>query len=174
MEEFRPVNGFEGLYEVSNIGRLYSLNYDGTGMRKEIKCGRNKDGYRQCMLYQDGCKYGKKLHRIVAEAFIPNPLQLPQVNHLDENKDNNSVENLEWCSIKQNANHGTRNQRIAEKLSIINQKPVESIDKYGHVTRYDSATKAALETKAGQANITACCKCRRNSAGGLRWRYAEN
>ena len=111
-EVWKDVVGYEGLYQVSNLGRLKSAP------RPRTKGGLLKPQYdRKGYLTFGLCKNGKskmaKIHRLVAEAFIPNPGKLPEVNHKDEQKDNNCVENLEWCTTQYNSNYGTRVARIA-------------------------------------------------------------
>ena len=113
IEEWRPIVGFEGLYEVSNTGQVRNCR------GKLLRPGLNHNGYLKCVL----CKKGKTktiyIHRLVAQAFIPNPQDLPQVNHKDEDKTNNSVDNLEWCSSKYNVNYGcAQDKRV--KTNIIN------------------------------------------------------
>ena len=119
IEEWRPVVGYEGLYEVSSYGRVRSVDrYVKVGYGsyrlhkgKVLSPAKNKYGYLAVNL-QAGNRCN--IHRLVAEAFIPNPDNLPQVNHKDEDKTNNSVDNLEWCSRKYNCNYGTRNIRRIE------------------------------------------------------------
>lgn len=106
MEEWKNVIGYEGLYEVSNIGNVRNVRRNTL-----LRLSKTK-GYIQVYLYKNGVKTGLKVHRLVAEAFIPNPDNLPQVNHKDENKMNNRVENLEWCTAKYNSNYGHRTENI--------------------------------------------------------------
>ena len=110
-EIWRAVVGYEGLYEVSNFGRVMSLNYAHTGEKKLLKFGIIYNGYRQVQLSKDGKRSMKLVHRLVAEAFIPNPNNYPCVNHKDERPENNCVENLEWCTYEYNINYGTANER---------------------------------------------------------------
>ena len=106
MEEiFKDVKGYEGYYEVSNLGRVRSTSYKGTRILKPSL----KSRYKIVVFCINQIKVHKLVHRLVAEAFIPNPDNLPQVNHKDEDKTNNCVENLEWCDVKYNSNFGTRN-----------------------------------------------------------------
>ena len=119
-EIWRPIEGYEGLYEVSNLGRVRSLDrYDS---RNQFRKGRimkqNNDGrdYMSIQLCLNGKLKKYFVHRLVAEAFLPNPDNLPQVNHKDEDKSNNRVDNLEWCTAKYNLSYGTRNIRIRETL----------------------------------------------------------
>ena len=137
MNIFRKIEDLED-YEVDNDGNVKSLK-SGIIMKTRI----SRDGYYYLNLYKDGKKYTKKPHRLVAEAFLPNPLGLPCVNHKDENKLNNRVwinedgsvdyekSNLEWCTVKYNINHGTRNERMAAKhrgvLNTKTSKPVIAV-----------------------------------------------
>lgn len=122
MEEiWKPVKGFEGYYEVSNLGRVRSIDrYVNTkGDSKRIRNGRVLKGiihneYVLVTLSKDNLKSKKRVHRIVAEAFLPNPDNLPQVNHKDEDKTNNNVTNLEWCDSKYNMNYGTLRERMVQ------------------------------------------------------------
>lgn len=111
---WKEILGYEGLYQVSNTGRVRSLNYRRTGKTKVIKQSTNKGGYKSVCLYKDGKLKGYSVHRLVALAFIPNPLNLPQVNHIDENPSNNAVWNLEWCTPKYNSNYGNCRKKISE------------------------------------------------------------
>ena len=112
MEEWRAVPGYEGLYEVSNMGNVRNV-------RKNTLLRLSKDcyGYIQVSLYKNGRRTGLRVHRLVAEIFIPNSENLPMVNHKDEDKSNNRVDNLEWCTAKYNMNYGTIVER-REKTKI--------------------------------------------------------
>ena len=110
LEIWRPVIGYEGLYEVSSYGRVRSLKKN-----KVIKFFL-KGGYPYCGLFSDGKQKNHQIHRLVAQAFIPNPDNLPQVNHKDEDKTNNIVDNLEWCDRKYNMNYGSRTERFKQTM----------------------------------------------------------
>ena len=114
MEEWKDVVGYEGKYQVTATGRIRTLNFKGTGIAQELFPIKNKWGYLTIQLYKDGRYHHYGIHRLVAMAFIPNPYNLPQVNHKDEDKTNNNVDNLEWCTAKYNSNYGTKNQRVNE------------------------------------------------------------
>ena len=115
MEEiWIDIKGYEGLYQVSNLGRVKSLSkYAGNSLRKEkiLKNYKDKDGYVKVILCKNNKTRFLSIHRLIAEAFIPNPDNLPQINHKDECKSNNSIDNLEWCSCKYNINYGNRTKK---------------------------------------------------------------
>ena len=117
-EIWKPVVGYEGLYEVSSYGRVRSLDrYDSRNRFLKGRILRLNDdgkGYLRVQLSSNGKAKMYSVHRLVAIAFLPNPDNLPEVNHRDEDKINNSVENLEWCDGKYNVNYGTRNDRIRD------------------------------------------------------------
>ena len=175
IEEWRPVPGYEGRYEVSNTGRVRSLD------RKEMCNGKErprkgrelahikKRGYSLVKLCKDGNVRAVGIHRIVASAFLPNPAALPEVNHKDENRSNNLVSNLEWCDRAYNAKYGTAPTRIANKL----HKPVISTDSKGNETFYKSVTDAAVAFGGAPGNICNAISGYSKSAWGLKWRYAD-
>lgn len=172
-EQWKPVVDYEGLYEVSNTGRVKSLNYNKTGKERLLKT--DKTGrYLRVML---GSKNGHFLvHRLVAMAFIPNPNNLPFVNHKDENKFNNCVDNLEWCTAQYNRNYGTSIQRQIENQT--NRKDCSkvilqySID--GEFIReWPSGKEVQRQLGFAQTNISACCLGKYKQAYGYIWKYKE-
>ena len=157
-EVWKDIVGYEGFYQVSNKGNIYSverLNSRGNrcgGRMLKPRC--DKSGYLKVVLCKNGIMKSKTIHRLVAEAFIPNPNGLPQVNHIDEVKDNNNVDNLEWCTNKHNANHGTRNERMAQSLS----KKVKAVNiETGEVLTFNSGVEAIREGYSG-GNVSAACR----------------
>ena len=115
-EMWKDIPGYERLYQVSNLGNVRSLNYNRTGEIKLLKQIPDKGGYKTIQLCKNGKPKHCKIHRLVAMAFIPNPNNLPAVNHKDENPSNNNVNNLEWCTIAYNNNYGTKKERLSESL----------------------------------------------------------
>ena len=115
-EIWKPKKDYEGLYEVSNLGRVKSLGNGKSINSKEgiLKPGKIKQGYLQVTLCKNRKQKRFLVHRLVAEAFLPNPENLPFINHKDEDKTNNSVDNLEYCTREYNNNYGTRNERVAK------------------------------------------------------------
>ena len=160
-----PIKGYESMYEVSDKGRVRSLKF---GKERILKPRRDKDGYIQVDLYKNGYHKTCKVHRLVAQTFIPNPDNLSEVNHKDENKENNFVQNLEWCNQKYNINYGTRTQRQAEKLS----KPVLQYTKSGEFVREWKSTHD-VERNLGYFNnyISYCCTGKRKYAYGFIWKF---
>lgn len=120
IEIWKDIEGYEGLYEVSSYGRVRSLQRTRKGSYGSIRIVYekilnhkiDKDGYHTVSLSKEGKMKYIRVHRLVAQAFIPNPDNLPQVNHRDEDKSNNCVENLEWCDAKYNSNYGTAKERM--------------------------------------------------------------
>ena len=167
MEEWRDIKGFEGKYMVSNTGKVKSLNYNRTGKEKILKPYDNGHGYLYVVLYKDGKDKKYRINRLVAMAFIPNSDNLPEVNHKDEDKTNNCVENLEYCSRLYNMNYGTRTEKTC--------KPVFSVNKEsGLIMYWESIAEAERCTGINKSSITRCCKGKVNSAGGHYWFYADD
>ena len=182
MEEiWKDIKGFEGYYQVSNMGRVKSLERmkrSGRGYYKapeKIRKGRKDiDGYLFLTLHKDGKRKTCKIHRLVAQAFIENPQNLQEVNHKNEDKTDNRVENLEWCSRSYNINYGARNKKAGKKISEKNSKPIFSVDKEsGLFMWWKSAKEAERCIGIASSNICACCKGKVKSAGGHIWFYAD-
>lgn len=164
-EIWKPIKGYEGLYEVSNYTRVRSLK---TGKQMAQQIGY--DGYVRVALTKGGRQRSLFLHRLVAIAFLPNAKSFPEVNHKDEDKQNNFPENLEWCTHKYNANFGTRLRRMA----ISNYEPVIQYSKDGkEIARYASQKEAKERTGIKGNHICSCCKGKRKTAGGYVWKYAN-
>lgn len=170
-EEWRDIKGFEGLYQVSNLGRVKNLNYRKSKKERVFAFNKNTDGYLQVILTKEGIKKGFRVHRLVAEAFIPNPNNYLEVNHIDENKENNNVLNLEWVNHIQNSNHGTRNERISKNHS----KEVIQLDLEGNeITSFQSVKEIKKQLGYCTSSIIRCClnKPHCNTAYKYIWKYA--
>lgn len=168
METWKDISGYEGIYEVSDLGRVRSLVQRNRWKPGILKPQKHRYGYLYVNLCKDGKVKGMKVHRLVAQAFIPNPNNLPQVNHKDENPQNNAASNLEWCSARYNINYGTRNGRVAVALS----KPVQMFDKQANLlATYPSTMEAERVTGIAHQSIVKCCLGKYKLAGGFIWRY---
>ena len=169
-ETFLSVPGYEGLYEVSNKGNVKSLRR-GKLMKKFI----SNVGYEIISLIKDGKKKSFNVHRLVALVFIPNPLNLPEINHKDEIKINNCVDNLEWISKKGNRNYGTYRERMSKSLkeSGTNNKSISAYDKktLKFVKSYDSITEAEKELGLSKGAIGKALSGRRKTSAGYVWKY---
>ena len=182
--KWRDVVGYENLYQVSNTGIVRSL----FRYKKELKPNITNSGYATVQLFKN--KVGKRLliHRIVATSFIVNSKNLPQVNHKDEDKLNNCVDNLEWCSARENMNHGTRLKRqlsscknyyesdMIKEIAIKNgkkvMKPVLQLSKSGVViARYNSVKEAGMVNGILPTKICDALKGRHKTSGGFVWKY---
>lgn len=175
MENWKDIVGYEGLYQVSDLGRVRSLNYRHTGQVRVLSPRHRGSGYLGYRLYDaNGKPRNKAIHRLVAEAFIPNPYNLPEVNHISEDKHDNSVKNLEWISHGDNTNYGTVNGRRSKKMKNHPNlsKCVLQLDMVGNVIgQFPSVAEAARITNTCRSKIVCCCNGTRNTAGGFKWRY---
>lgn len=175
-EIWKEINGFDGRYAISSNGRIKILKGYGQGRIKKVRT--DKDGYKSTTLF-DGTKYHIcRVHRAVAKAFIPNPGNLPCVNHKDEDKSNNVSSNLEWCSVSYNNNYGTRTKRMAKTQSGKERAslwiPVLGEDIHTGVKLYfQSAKDAEKQLGIDRAHICWCCKGKRKTAGGYTWKYVK-
>lgn len=159
----KPIKDYDGYY-VTEDGRVWSDK-----SKKFLKVRDNGTGYLYVGLKKD-VQYNRYIHRLVAETFIPNPNNLPCVNHKDEDKTNNKVENLEWCSYEYNNNYGCHNQKIADKAS----KAIVQLDKYGNVIReWKSAREVENTLGIANQNIAKVLKGKRKRAGGYGWKYID-
>lgn len=173
-EVWKDIKGYEGLYQVSNKGRVKSLSRVASNGRRIaeriLKPYKNRGGYLQVNFYKDGKLINHYIHRLVATAFIPNPENKPEVNHVNENKENNNANNLEWATRKENNNHGTRKERMAKTHS----KPVIGISLDGKSYLYFNSAKDAQ--RLGRFNhgaISDCCRGKRKTHKGYIWNYVE-
>lgn len=167
-EYWRPIVGYEGLYEVSSLGRVKSLNYERTGKEKIMKLQKQNCGYICVYLSKNKEHKNLLVHRLVAKAFIQNPNNLPCVNHKDEDKTNNCVDNLEWCDYAYNSNYGTKNKRMFNNRT---KKPVVQIFN-GKVIKVYNYLIEVEKDGFSKGNVCACCKGMIKQYKGYNWRYA--
>ena len=158
----RDIKDYEGLYAATSCGKIYSYR-----AKRFLKPIKNKKGYLYVNLCKDGvCKH-YFVHRLVADAYLPNQDNLPQVNHKDEDKSNNALPNLEWISPKDNTNYGTGKERSAKSR----QKKVICIETQ---QIFDSVTKAAKAVNVSPSHISECCRGKLKTSGGYHWAYYED
>ena len=198
-EIWKDILNYEGLYQISNLGNVKSLErtHKIYNYKKKEKVNRtikehimaqekSKTGYKNVALCKEGKSKLYLTHRLVAQAFISNPNKKPQVNHKDGNKLNNNVENLEWVTASENNKHAWDN-----KLKIISNKQLENakaLGKYGKkrnrkvnqyslngelIKQWDSLTDIYNELGYSWGNISGCCRKVRKTSNGYRWEYAE-
>lgn len=188
MEEeiWKDIPGYEGIYEVSNQGRVRSLDridFGGRRLKGRMLSICTVRGYQKV-----GLNYARKnkqcsVHRLVAMAFIPNPNNHPVINHKDENPSNNNVNNLEWCTIKYNNAYGTRMERFSVSQSralkgrtnmAYCSKPVHQLSLSGEkLNTFPSLSEAARHLNARESHISQACNGKRPNAYGYNWKFAE-
>ena len=184
-EIWKYIPGYEGVYQASNKGRIKSverIDLAGRHWKERILSTSVVKGYVVVGLNHARENKNKFVHRLVAMAFIPNPNNLPQINHKDENPLNNCVENLEWCDYLYNRNYGNRNEKAAKSQSARlkgriphpeQMKKVNKIDKEtGEIlASYESASSAARMCGLRESKISLACNGKRHTTGGFKWKY---
>ena len=173
-EEWRPVVGYEGLYEVSNLGRVRSLPRTMKSRRgkeqggyhlkgRVLKQHDTGNGYLAVPMTKGVCKM---VHRLVLEAFVPNPDNKPCCDHIDANRKNNRVENLRWATYSENNSH-------PHAVSLRSRQVLQLDKNTGDVIRrFDSTKEAGIAV--GSMHVGSCCLGKRKTAGGYKWKYANN
>lgn len=168
-EIWKDIEGYEGLYEISSFGRVKS--YNGYGHAKKILLKPGKCRYYNVILSKNGEKKSFLIHRLVAQAFIPNPNNCAYINHKDENKLNNNVDNLEWCTQKYNCNYGTRTERgHLKQRKKINQYDLNGVFIKTWNSRQDINKKLGIPI----TTISGCCLGYLKSAHNYIWKYAND
>lgn len=208
----KPIKGYEGYYEVDQFGRCFGCDrvvhvndngreYDKPAKGKQLKQTLHSKGYKTVSLTKDGVTKQMFVHRAVADAFIPNPDNLPMVNHKDEDKTNNFAENLEWCTAAYNNTYGSKTMRQAEKIRGVphskqhKEDIAKSLREYykthpsasiGHISekrkgvvgqkdgetiRFSSVKDAAIAVNGARANITRSCNSKTKIAYGYKWSW---
>ena len=192
MEEiWKDVVGYEGFYQVSNLGRVKSLqrihNTNHPYIQKEriMKLFKNKDGYLMVDFTKDSRKKHFQVHRLVANAFIPNPDNKPEVNHLNEIVYDNRADNLEWATRKENNNYGNRNKKAsislkkysvesAERCKKLFSKKVFQFSKEGELLNvWSSTSEAGRKLGFSQSDISKCCRGKKKGIKGFVFKYDE-
>lgn len=165
-EIWKDIPGYEGIYLASNLGRIRSKN----GV---LKPSKHRDGYLHVVFCVKGVRKTFLVHRLVALTFIPNPDNLPQINHKDENKTNNYIDNLEWCTMEYNIFYGTGQERGRINRGLpSNVKPVTQYSLDGEfIARYPSTMEAYRKTGITQASINACAHHIHHQMRGYVWRF---
>lgn len=191
-EVWKDIPEFED-YQVSNLGNVRSkdketIQWNGHQNTKMFRKGRilkqhKLRGYFAVGMWKDGKMYNKQIHRLVAIAFLPNPNNYPIINHIDGNKENNNISNLEWCSYSHNVNEAYRlglmtisnkHKDCARKLGLSSGKRVMQIDLTGNIINiFNSGRKASLELGISQSGISLCCNGKTETYRGYKWKYIE-
>ena len=186
MENWKDIKGYEGFYYISDLGRVRSLerdvySYRGTLINhmeeKILVPNLNNNGYSCVKLCKNGKAKKEYIHRLVATAFIPNPENKPQINHKDEVKINNVVENLEWCSAQENVNYGTRTARAVQNrrsFKLENNPRAKAVFCVELNKTFDCAKRAEQELGIWGTSIIKVCKGKAKTTGGFHWRYAND
>lgn len=184
MEEiWKDIPGYEGIYQVSNLGNVKSLNYLKRGYSQNLKFKTNNQGYYWVQLWNNGNYENKLVHRIVAETFIKNPFNLPIINHKDENPRNCNVKNLEWCDHKYNVNYSIklhperknnpRGKRRKYSPYVYTQGIIQLSLSGEFVNKYSSISECVRQNGYNNWSIRQCCVGERKTAYGYKWRFAE-
>lgn len=186
-EIWKDIEDFEGIYQISNLAKIKSLErivvytnkrgvqYSHHVKERILKTSRNNKGYHIVNLYKNKKQKHFLLHRLVAQAFIPNPDNLPEVNHKDENKDNNCADNLHWCTRIYNNTYGIQSKEGRRKTSKFRMKKVNQYNLKGELLMtFDGIRIAEEKTGVDNRNICACCKGKIRTAGGYVWRYVDD
>lgn len=185
-EVWKDILGYEGLYQVSNMGRVKSFNYRNTKKTSILKQSINQDGYLRPTLKKNYKSKGFLVHRLVGFAFIPNPENKETINHKNEIKTDNRVENLEWMTRTENNNYGTRNERVHQKCrekntyligalasKEVRKRGILQFDlRHNFIREYD-CIEDVKKYKFDPAHLCKCAQGQRKTHGGYIWKYKE-
>lgn len=178
-EIWKPIKNYEGLYSASNTGKIKSLHYKHKNMEKTLNLSKQSCGYLKVELYKNGKSKIYYVHRLIAETFIQNPDNLPQVNHIDGNKLNNNVNNLEWVTASQNQIHAVKNRLHAPSYfkgkfgsESLNSKQVLQYDLFGNFIKlWCCRAEASRFYNCNQSSINNCVAGRTKTCKGFMWKY---
>ena len=180
-EIWKDVDGYEGLYMISDIGRVKSLDYNHTGEEKILKLSKDKSGYLIVGLWKNGSRKWFKVHRLVATAFIDNPDNKPCIDHINTVRTDNRVENLRWCTAKENNNNPISRKRLFDNSPVVgkigkdnfNSKAVCQYNLDDKLIRkWDCIMDVERELGFSNSHISKCCLGKRKTAHGFVWKYA--
>lgn len=171
-EIWKPIIGYEGLYEVSDQGSVRSLRYNNTNEIRKLVLRRRQNGYMCVTLCKNNIKKFPSVHRIVARHFVPNPHEKPQVNHLNEDKTDNRAANLAWCTSEENNNYGAHNSRISAAMTngktskaIFAIEPLEDTVTHYFPSVHEAARQGFCRRSIGRS----LSSNGERLSGGLRW-----
>lgn len=174
-EIWKPIEGYEGLYEVSNLGRVKSFAIPAMKQGKILKPNKKSNGYMRIILCKNGVHKFVYIHRLVAEAFVPNPENKPCVNHIDNERANNHADNLEWCTQKENVRHAAKQGRLCKengiKAGIKTRKAVVATN--GVHTIHFKSMRDAERSGFNMRSVWRCCNRKRKTHMGYSWRYSN-
>ena len=169
----KPVVGYEGIYEVSNTGEVFRVASGvNTVVGRKLSLSKNSRGYLNTCLYANGGYKMLCIHQLVAKAFIPNPNNKPQINHIDCDKTNNHVNNLEWVTQSENIRHAFDNGRYDRRIKA-DSKPVIGVSLYTDDILAFPSAKAAESAGFTYPNISLCANGKANQHKGYRWYFKE-
>lgn len=174
-EIWKDIDGYVGLYQVSSLGRVKNVRFN------RFLNDNREYGYARVELFKDGKGKHHSIHRLVATAFVPNPHNLPCVNHKDENKRNNRADNLEWCSHSYNNCYGTRLERVSKAntgvkkdMSMRNKKVLQYSTDGTFIKEWESITSIGDEYGFSLGNISQCCNGKYKTANGYIWKFKRD
>lgn len=181
-ELWKDVDGYEGLYQISNYGNIRRILDTNRSLDRMLKIQHHSNGYQSIVLYKNNKGTNKLIHRLVAIAFIQNTNKCSEVNHIDGNKDNNHVDNLEWCTSSENKKHAYQtglkkhwatgiyggNNPKAKTVRMIDKKTNELVRTFGSLV--DARNFLGIKSSSG---IVRCCKGELKSTKGYKWEYAN-
>lgn len=191
-EVWRDIKGYEEKYQISNLGRVKSLSFNKTGEKKLLKPHDNGNGYLTVCLWKDNRYKHKYIHRLVAEAFLPNPENKPCIDHINTNRDDNRIENLRWCTYSENLMNPITNKKSSETHREIYQGnnnpnygnrgksntlsiPILQLDLFGNIIKlWYGAKETERENNFDASTITKCCKGKKLTHKGFRWVYLND
>lgn len=189
IEEWLDIIGYEGYYQISSFGRIKSLDRlvatsRGFGFKsvkgRVIKTGPDKDNYLKLKLAKLGTMQFYSVHRLVAIHFVPNPNNLPLINHKDENKQNNYKDNLEWCTVAYNNTYNGRQEKINAKLRVLSnikinlkRKPVSQYNLDGSFIRNFISIGEAVENGFNGESVSKCCRNLKKDYKKFIWKFLD-